>query len=102
METFVDYLGGQEIAGKMMKSNQKSFWTDYENLTNEFGFSVLPAGFFAPKGFNYWADSLMATVTVHGNNSAEANAITIFNSKESITYSTYGNLFFLAVRCIKE
>ena len=52
-------VGGTNVAGKKLKS--KSGWYNDGNSTDEFGFSVLPAGIrdgsyrTAGKGANFWS-----------------------------------------------
>jgi len=49
-QTLVDFVGGKEIAGKMVKS--KNGWKDFEgksgNGTDAYGFSALPSSFVSP------------------------------------------------------
>ncbi|MBO7512721.1 MAG: fibrobacter succinogenes major paralogous domain-containing protein [Fibrobacter sp.] len=49
-ETLIESVGGQQVAGKSLKS--KKGWTDSGNGSDDFGFSALPAGFRIPIG-NY-------------------------------------------------
>ncbi len=98
----VEFMGGSDIAGKMMKSDEKPYWPD-ENLTNEYGFSALPAGYFNRLfGFNYRGADEKAVFTVRKSNSSERNGIIIPETEESIYYTDFGETYFLAVRCIKD
>jgi uncharacterized protein (TIGR02145 family) len=40
----IDYLGGDAVAGKKMKSTGTQFWVGPNEATNESGFSALPGG----------------------------------------------------------
>lgn len=94
----VDFMGGSNVAGKEMKSNM--LWLE-QNLSNSFKFSALPAGYFhRKKGF--MDDSVKAVFTVHNLNTSEGNGIKIFETKESIQYTWFGDWYYLAIRCIKE
>ena len=95
----VDFMGGSNVAGKEMKSNM--LWLE-QNLSNSFKFSALPAGYFnRKKGFMY-DDGVKAVFTVHNLNTSQGNGIKIFETKESIQYTWFGDWYYLAIRCIKE
>lgn len=104
-QVLIEFLGGENVAGKMMKSNEKTYWPE-ESLTNEFGFSAIPAGFFVEfKGYNsHHCDSLelRAVFTVRSFNNFERNGIWINNKSDVITHSDFGQGFFLSIRCIKK
>lgn len=95
----VDFMGGSNVAGKEMKSNM--LWLE-QNLSNSFKFSALPAGYFnRKKGFMY-DDGVKAVFTVHNLNTSQGNGIKIFETKESIQYTWFGDWYYLAIRCIKD
>jgi len=101
-QALVESVGGKKIAGKVMKSNENSYWSD-KDLTNSFGFSAIPAGYFhVRKGFNERNNELMAVFTAHSFNSTERNSVRIFDSRDSVQYTDYGADYFMAVRCIKK
>jgi len=49
-EILIDFVGGKEIAGKKLKA--RSGWNEYDNGTDEFGFSALPGGEGGVGGWN--------------------------------------------------
>jgi uncharacterized protein (TIGR02145 family)/uncharacterized repeat protein (TIGR02543 family) len=68
--TLVDFVGGNEIAGKKLKEAGTIHWTCNSDATNEFGFSVLPVGtrtYWGPfneytgDGASWWTASSMQT-----------------------------------------
>ncbi|MCQ2106898.1 MAG: hypothetical protein MJZ26_14040 [Fibrobacter sp.] len=103
-QVLVEFLGGINVAGKAMKSNENRYWPD-ESLMNEYGFSAIPAGYFVKsKGYNSRNDigELRAVFTVHSFNSTEKNGIWINDKSDVATYTNYGQGFYLSIRCIKK
>jgi len=103
-QVLVEFLGGINVAGKAMKSNENLYWPD-EDLTNKFGFSALPAGYYDKyKGYNSRCDvdELRAVFTVHSFNSSERNGIWINDKSDVVTYTDFGEGFYLSIRCIKK
>ena len=103
-QVLVEFLGGNNVAGKAMKSNENLYWPD-EDLTNKFGFSALPAGYYDKyKGYNSRCDvdELRAVFTVHSFNSSERNGIWINDKSDVVTYTDFGEGFYLSIRCIKK
>ena len=101
-KTLVNYVGGNEIAGNVLKSNNNSNWSG-TNLTDKYGFSATSAGFFyKTKGFNYKNNEKMAVFTIHNLKSYESNAIRIYDTQDTVNFQGFGNGYYLAVRCIKD
>ena len=103
-QVLVEFLGGNNVAGKAMKLNENLYWPD-EDLTNKFGFSALPAGYYDKyKGYNSRCDvdELRAVFTVHSFNSSERNGIWINDKSDVVTYTDFGEGFYLSIRCIKK
>lgn len=103
-QVLVEFLGGINVAGKAMKSNENRYWPD-ESLMNEYGFSAISAGYFVKsKGYNSRNDigELRAVFTVHSFNSTEKNGIWINDKSDIVTYTNYGQGFYLSIRCIKK
>lgn len=44
MKTLINYVGGEETAALVLKSSQQGEWDDMSLGTDDYGFSVLPAG----------------------------------------------------------
>lgn len=98
----VETLGGKSTAGKAMKSSNESYWSG-DNLSDLFGFSAIPAGYFLKGvGFNERYNGLMAVFTVHRFNSSESNAVRIYDTEDSVKFAGFGESYYLAIRCIKE
>ena len=101
-KTLVNYVGGNTIAGNVLKSNNNSNWSG-TNHTDKYGFSATPAVFFhETKGFNYKNNEKMAVFTIHNFKSYESNAIRIYDTQDTVNFKGFGNGYYLAVRCIKD
>jgi len=103
-QVLVEFLGGNNVAGKAMKSNENLYWPG-EDLSNKFGFSALPAGYYDKyKGYNSRCDvdELRAVFTVHSFNSSERNGIWINDKSDIVTYTDFGEGFYLSIRCMKK
>ena len=95
-----DYLGGESVAGKKMKST--SGWDNYGNGTNTTGFEGLPGGCrFANSNFNYigangywWSSS--------DNNPNNAWCRYLSNDDGSVVSYYYYKRSGFFVRCIKD
>jgi len=65
-ETLIEFAGGFEIAGKKLKSRGTQYFKAPNTGTDEFGFSALPSGFYAPhSGFvrawhkaHFWSSTM--------------------------------------------
>ncbi len=100
-KTLVTFIGGGD-AGKMLKSSENSYWSD-KDLTDPFGFSAIPSGFFHRLlGYNPKHNELMAVFTVHSFNSTESNAIRIYDTQNSVEFAGFGEGYYLPIRCIKK
>lgn len=95
-----DYLGGERVAGKKMKS--KSGWNYNGNGTNKGGFSGLPGGgcysfggFYYIGDYGYWWSS-----TETNKLSAFICNLYFYNSDASIIDKNKGD--GLSVRCIRD
>lgn len=95
--TLISNVGGEEIAGKMLKSS-----TGYGHGVDKYGFSALPAGFLIPDGyFGAGWSAYFWSATEDGEYYYNAyylglhydieNAVLFHNSKE----------FALSVRCLR-
>ncbi len=102
----IESVGGGKTAGKALKSSDNLYWSD-DDLTDSYGFSAISAGYFHErKGYNYRDNELMAVFTAHNFNSitgpGHGNGVRIFDTRDSVQYTLYGDWFYLAVRCIKK
>lgn len=99
-ETLFIAVGGQSIAGKMLKST--SGWNNSGNGTDAFGFSALPVGDWTNDG--YFSIDNFSTVFWSASEYKTLSAYSIY-----LYYSeNNANLFFLdkragfSVRCVKD
>lgn len=107
----LETVGGKSIAGKMLKS--KSGWKDDGDGSDDFSFTVLPAGlrmftrYLDKSGRgreSFSNDAVQAdfwSSTEHGSDSAYSIGMLCFSNNVSI----YGNIikdYGLSVRCIKD
>jgi uncharacterized protein (TIGR02145 family) len=95
-----DYLGGESVAGKKLKSNNG--WEENGNGTNESGFSGLPGGRRHGKGkfslseqYGYWWTSTEYNVDFARRRGLYYNFDLAYNSY-------YGKENGLSVRCLKD
>jgi uncharacterized protein (TIGR02145 family) len=101
--TLTDELGGESVAGGMMKSRGTSYWNSPNTgATNEIGFSALPGGFRDSNGSfsdirnnaSYWsASELNSTNALNRNLNYFNSNVNRTNNAKSVGYS---------VRCIKD
>ncbi len=101
--TLTDELGGESVAGGMMKSRGTSYWNSPNTgATNEIGFSALPGGFRDSNGSfsdirnnaSFWsASELNSTNALNRNLNYFNSNVNRTNNVKSVGYS---------VRCIKD
>jgi uncharacterized protein (TIGR02145 family) len=101
--TFVEYLGGMDIAGGKIKELGTTHWTsDNPGETNDFGFTALPGGYRYYTGtFNtigeyaYWWSSTEYSSDFHW-----IRYISRYGGL--LLYNFYQKNYGLTVRCIKD
>jgi uncharacterized protein (TIGR02145 family) len=101
--TLTDELGGESVAGGMMKSKGTSYWNSPNTgATNESGFSALPGGYRYSDGsfsnirnnaFFWSASELNSTNALNRDLNYSNSNVNRTNNAKSIGYS---------VRCIKD
>lgn len=99
-DILADYLGGDELAGEKMKSEEG--WLQEGNGTNESGFTGLPGGFHGfnetiagiEEGGDWW------TSTEVDSTSAQVRGLVYLNKR--LLKSKSSKSFGLSVRCIKD
>jgi len=95
----IDYLGGKDVAGKMMKS--ENIWEGGGKGNNESGFSALPGGFRTSEGFNFIGGSGFWWSSLEINNSVvEGYQLQYFES--IYTVLSPKNNRGMSIRCIKD
>ena len=90
-------VGGSSAAGVMLKS--KSGWTNNGNGTDDYGFSLLPAGVKRPHDFNWGTD--MARLWTFEESGSVKEVYFGYNRDDGLIQSAerdYGR----SVRCIKD
>lgn len=95
--TLANHVGGKSIAGTKLKSTYG--WSS-GNGTNDYGFSVVPAGIWYNNSFSYlgsrsqlWTSDIISKYAYYFN----------FNTSESINSFSYDkNNYLLSVRLIKD
>ncbi|WP_420582800.1 fibrobacter succinogenes major paralogous domain-containing protein [Reichenbachiella sp.] len=104
--TLIEYAGGSEIAGGILKDTGNDFWASpNSSATDELGFTALPAGgrhdystlaeFLDLGKFGYWWTSTESTST-------EAKNFGMFYNISRVDNFSYGKGNGLSVRCIKD
>ncbi|WP_295682716.1 FISUMP domain-containing protein [uncultured Fibrobacter sp.] len=100
-EILIDYLGNDN-AGQKMKFADEAYWPS-ELATNESGFSAIPSGYYSRfTGFNKVDSIAPAVYAIKNSNSIQSNAVKVSDSKNNVLYQSYGEAFYIAIRCIKE
>ncbi|GBU22489.1 hypothetical protein R80B4_02398 [Fibrobacteres bacterium R8-0-B4] len=98
-QSLVDYAGGDDAAGKKLKSN--SGWNDDGGGTDDFGFSALPGGLRAVGGFNK-AGSYGLWWTATKSPDGDAYYWSISYIENGADEFRYGRDFAFSVRCIED
>ena len=104
-ETLIDAVGGEDVAGKMLKST--SGWLDYDgkngNGDDAFGFSALPAGYRNYNGFYYGEGGYAYFWSSTERNSSNGAYYMYLNYGVDFADLNYGykNVGF-SVRCLKD
>ncbi|MBN1187266.1 MAG: T9SS type A sorting domain-containing protein [Bacteroidales bacterium] len=97
-----DYLGGDELSGEKLKSNNTWYESDVQG-NNISGFSALPGGFYIPDSTLYY-DRYFGGYWWSNTEYAEGEYVGCrlsFDSKE-MTYYAIPQEYGLSVRCIKD
>jgi uncharacterized protein (TIGR02145 family) len=102
----VDYAGGENVAGKKLKSTSGWNWNDDDNVsgngTDDFGFSALPGGFRRSGGSFGYAGQYGGWWTATEYDSDDADYRGIRYNGDDVDEDTYGKSFGLSVRCVKD
>jgi uncharacterized protein (TIGR02145 family) len=104
-EQFIDYLGGDNVAGGKLKETGTKHWkSPNTDATNESGFTALPGGGFIEfSGFEYgaigftsWLMSATDFLTIAISNTQ--GSIDLISWNDSTNFKAFG----LSVRCVKD
>lgn len=106
--TLNSFLGGSSVAGKKLKSKEKTTynWHNYSSNTNETNFSAFPNGYLSSNGSDYnqityqghfWTKSEgMINFSYYG-----VGAV-MYDSSDKVTVDNYNKSSGKAIRCIYE
>ncbi len=106
--SLINYLGGDTLAGRKMKSNNG--WNDNGNGNNESGFGGLPGGYCMPENKyrdegkfmdlgsvgEWWSSTLSSAVL------GRVNYIALSKTSDKAYKMSYLSTFGMSVRCIKD
>jgi len=99
----VNYLSGPSEAGKKLKETDSLHWAIYNNGTNEYGFTALPAGYRDYVDGSY---ETLGTVTAYWTNTASdayfSYIYMITHNQNHCSALTDFKPFGYSVRCIKD
>ena len=92
-------VGGDDVAGKMLKST--SGWYNNGNGTDDFSFSLMPAGFRTYNGY-FNNEGEEAGFWLSEYDSEFANYLFLHYSLDDFGHGGEGKLFGFSVRCVKD
>ena len=109
-EKLVDYLGGDSIAGGILKETGTTHWSSPNTgATNESGFTALPGGFYWNWGeFGFYAAGSVSVWWSATWNDNIPEHISIPNSENKVYISAYYSTDYVlpswgfSVRCVKD
>lgn len=99
-ETLFGSVGGKQVAGK--KLTTKEGWNKNGNGTDDFGFSVLPAGYRDDKGNSVRESSSAFFWSSAENNSSNAYYMSLNCFGLNASLGDTGKNIALTVRCVKD
>ena len=94
-----DYVGGEEIAGKKLKSS--SGWNESGNGTDTYGFSALPGGYGISDGYFYRADNYGYWWSA-SESSGNAYSCYMHYSYEGTYWYNSDKGYLFSVRCVQD
>ncbi len=99
-QILINYAGGDEIAGVKLKS-ANSLWHESNIATNQFGFSVLPGGFY--RNVIGGDPDMNGSMDYEGYAYFWCNSMgIIFNTSKKADKWNYNRNFGFSVRCIQD
>jgi len=108
-QTLVDFVGGEEIAGKMLKAKSgwaKSGWTKNGNGTDDFDFSALPGGYGNGGGSGLFSFSIVGYDgcwwSASEYNSGYAYRSRIYNNVDYLSWRDESKDYLFSVRCVQD
>lgn len=99
-ETLFSAVGGESTAGKALKSS--SGWSSSGNETDDFGFSVLPAGELDDDIYSGKEQSAFIWSSTNGDSKLVAYALHLYYEYGFAIFGYYGKDFGFSVRCIQD
>ena len=100
-QILIAFLGDNAV--NKMKMEESSYWK-LDDIADNSGFSAIPAGYFSALGYNDMHDEgiSVATFAFLSNGSKARNAITIIEGRTDFWWSSFGDGYYMSVRCIKD
>ncbi len=92
-------VGGESTAGKKLKASNVS-WAAYWNGTDDYGFGVLPAGYYTGSFINISANSALWTSSEYS--SSDSYFVRFDASSSSIVQDHYYKIRGYSVRLVKD
>ena len=99
-ETLLSAVGGQSIAGSMLKST--SGWNDDGNGTNEYGFTALPAGYRKYNGSFLEGLNGAFLWRATEKDGIYSNRVSVYYSSQNADWFANGKDYGFSVRCLKD
>ena len=99
-ETLLSAVGGQSIAGSMLKST--SGWNDDGNGTNEYGFTALPAGYRKYNGSFLEGLNGAFLWSATEKDGIYSNRVSVYYSSQNADWFANGKDYGFSVRCLKD
>ena len=100
-QTLIAFLGDNAV--NKMKIEGSNYWK-LDDTANNSGFSAIPAGYFSVLGFNDMHDEgiSVASFAFLSNGSKARNVISIVDGQTDFWWSSFGDGYYMSVRCIKD
>ena len=100
-QILIAFLGDNAV--NKMKMEESSYWK-LDDIADNSGFSAIPAGYFSPLGNNHMHDEgiSVASFAFLSDGSKARNAITIIEGRTDFGWSSFGDGYYISVRCIKD
>jgi uncharacterized protein (TIGR02145 family) len=102
-EMLIDAVGGEDVAGKMLKST--SGWADNGNGLDKYGFSGLPAGCWHCDWLAYFNENQLAafwSLTKYSDSDAYFMSLMYIADEAFVDDATEEMTSGLSVRCLKD
>ena len=106
LQTLINYLGGQSVAGDKLKESGNTHWTgDYALATNSSGFTALPGGFISTENSIYGFYNLGVIGQWWTSSEVDTNnawSWSLDNSTSNAAINSGLKTAGFSVRCVKD